>query len=102
LLEPLGVEVVGPAATLADAERLVTASQVDVALVDLNLQGELAHGFIDDLNERGIPVVIVTGYDASPRLSAKAVMVLKKPIRAEQLLKTLRAIAGSTTSDRVA
>jgi CheY-like chemotaxis protein len=40
LLESLGVRVVGPAATIADAERLVAAQRPELAVIDINLKGE--------------------------------------------------------------
>ena len=43
LLELLGAEVAGPAATTAEAERLLSEHAPDVALVDLHLRdGELS------------------------------------------------------------
>ena len=38
-LELLGADVVGPAATTADAERLLSEHAPDVALVDFHLRG---------------------------------------------------------------
>ncbi len=93
LLEPLGVHVIGPAVNARAARQLLDESDLDAALVDMNLQGELAHELIDLFNERNIPVVVVSGYEFVPRLEPKVVTVLKKPIRAEHLLRTLREIA---------
>ena len=48
LLRALGADVVGPAATTADALLLISERTPDVALVDLNLRGgEMAYGLID-------------------------------------------------------
>ena len=67
LLESWGADVIGPAATTADAERMVSERRPDVALVDINLRGgERSHGLIDRLYDQGIRVVVITGYaDAS-------------------------------------
>src|SRR2546430_15974184 len=63
LLHVLGADVAGPAATSADAERLVAERTPDVAIVDINLRGgEQANGLIDRLYEQGIPVIVLTGY----------------------------------------
>ena len=101
LLEPLGVSVLGPAANLSDAARLFAENEIDAALVDINLQGEQAYDLIDTIHQRGIPVVVVTGYELLPRLGDKAFAVLKKPIRAEQLLRALRSIGGKAHASEV-
>lgn len=97
LLEPLGVDVIGPAGNLADANRLLDAGNIQAALVDINLQGEMAYEFIDLLRQREIPVIVVTAYETLPRLTGKAEAVLKKPIRAEHMLKALRGIATAAS-----
>src|SRR5437899_10611169 len=59
LLRALGADVAGPAATIADAERLVAECIPDVAIVDIHLRdGELAYGLIGRLHEQCIPVVV--------------------------------------------
>lgn len=93
MIESIGMAVVGPAATLAAAVRELAACSPDIAVVDMNLQGDLANGLVEQLVERHIPVVIVSGYEILPELADRANAVLKKPIRASALLATLRAIA---------
>lgn len=100
LLEPLNVTVVGPAARLSDAQRLLAENDVDVALVDMNLQGEYAYELIDVLLQREIPVVIVTGYEVLPRVEGRVAAILKKPVRAEQLLRSLRSIVATSVEVR--
>jgi hypothetical protein len=43
--------------------RFRRATLLDGAVVDINLQGELAYPIGDALIERGIPFVFTTGYD---------------------------------------
>jgi DNA-binding NtrC family response regulator len=93
LLRLLGADVAGPAATIADAERLVTEHIPDVAIVDINLRdGERSNGFIDRLHEQCIPVVVVTGYAAASLSPGKAVAVLQKPVSVETILAILYPI----------
>ena len=93
LLRALGADVAGPAATIADAERLVAERTPDVAIVDINLRdGERSNDLIDRLHAQRIPVVIVTGYTAVSLPSGKAEAVLQKPVGVETLLATLRPI----------
>jgi CheY-like chemotaxis protein len=95
LLDPLGVEVLGPAAGLPEARKLLSENEVDVALVDMQLQGESASDLVVALGRRGVPVVVVTGYEVPAALDGNAVAVLKKPVRAEHLLRSLRAVVAA-------
>lgn len=62
LLIGLGFEVVGPAPDLAAALELTTEYQLDGALLDVNLSGELVYPVADRLDAAGVPFVFVTGY----------------------------------------
>ena len=90
LLETEGMEVSGPAASLEEAERLLAASAPDLAVVDINLKGEMAYGLIDQLHDQGVRMVVVTGYAVQPRLTGKVAAVLQKPFNGPELLATLR------------
>jgi CheY-like chemotaxis protein len=94
LLRSFGMDVAGPVATSADAERLIAEQVPDAAIVDYNLRGgELAHGLIDRLNELGVRVILVTGYAAVPVPPEKAAVILQKPIMEAQLLAALHEAA---------
>jgi CheY-like chemotaxis protein len=95
LLEELGVKVLGPAATLAEAERLLAARTPNVAIVDINLKGEMAYGLIDLLADRGIRVVVISGYAVPQVAQAKVAAVLQKPFSAKALLAVLRQGAAA-------
>jgi DNA-binding response OmpR family regulator len=91
-LTEVGMDVAGPAATIAEAERLVTGRQPDVAVVDVNLKGEMAYGLIDLLHDRGVRVIIVSGYAVLPKSTDKAAAILQKPFSVAVLLATLRRV----------
>jgi CheY-like chemotaxis protein len=98
LLEELGVKVTGPAATPGEAERLLAMRKPQVAIVDINLKGEMAYGLIDLLNEHGVRVVVISGYAIPQVAQSKVAAVLQKPFSAKALLAILRqASAGSGT-----
>ena len=64
--EASGAEVVGPAASVDGALALLAATErLDGAVLDANLQGEMAFPVADALGERGVPFVFATGYDES-------------------------------------
>jgi CheY-like chemotaxis protein len=90
LLEELGVQVAGPAATPAEAERLLTTHHPEVAIVDINLKGEMAYGLIDRLTDHGVRVVVISGYAVPQVAQAKVAAVLQKPFSAKALLTVLR------------
>jgi DNA-binding response OmpR family regulator len=90
LLEVEGMEVSGPAGKTADARRLADKHRPELAVVDINLKGEMAYSLIDDLHDRGVRVVVVSGYAVLPRLTAKVAAVLQKPFNGPELLAALR------------
>jgi CheY-like chemotaxis protein len=91
LLESCGADVAGPVATVADAARVVSERTVDVALVDINLRGgELAYDLIDRLHDKGIRIVVVTGYADVSIDERKVAVLLQKPVSAPLLLQSLR------------
>jgi CheY-like chemotaxis protein len=94
LLELLGADVVGPAATTAEAEHLLAEHAPDVALVDFHLRGgEPSYGLIARLHEQGMPVIIISGSSDSPSLMpVKAATILEKPLSEAQLLASLRPL----------
>jgi DNA-binding NtrC family response regulator len=95
LLRVLGAEVAGPAAAIADAERLIAECKPDVAIVDINLRdGEQANPLLERLQEQGIPVIVITGYTAAPLTSATVEAVLQKPVSVERFLAVLRPIVA--------
>jgi DNA-binding response OmpR family regulator len=90
LLAAEGMEVSGPAGKTADAQRLADEQMPELAVVDINLKGEMAYSLIDDLQDRGVRVVVISGYAVLPRLSAKVAAVLQKPFNGPELLASLR------------
>lgn len=96
LLELLGAEVAGPAATRAEAERLLSEHAPDVALVDLHLRdGELSHGLIARLHEQGVPVIMLSGsFEFPPSPLLEGTTVLEKPVSEAQLLAHLSPLVA--------
>jgi CheY-like chemotaxis protein len=92
LLEQLGVRVLGPTATTAEARRLVIMQCPKLALVDVNLKHETACELIDELHAQGIQVVVVSGYAAPPIAMEKVAAFLQKPFSGAELIKTMHAI----------
>ena len=93
LLTALGAALAGPAATTAQAKQLISESRPDVAVVDFNLRdGEPAHDLIDHLQDQGIRVIVITGYEVVPLEPGKVEAILQKPVSAAQLLAAVRQV----------
>jgi CheY-like chemotaxis protein len=58
----MNVSVIGPAMTLAAGIRM--APDADVAILDLNLRGQLVFPLADALNARDVPIVFYTAYNS--------------------------------------
>jgi DNA-binding NtrC family response regulator len=96
LLNALGADLAVPVATTAEAERLISERRPDVALVDFNLRdGELACDLIDRLQDQGISVIVITGYETIPLAPGKAVAILQKPVSEAQLVATVRQVTSN-------
>ena len=99
LLESWGADVLGPVATVAEAERVAHERKPDVAIVDINLRrGERSYGLIDRLQGQGIRVVVMTGYADASVPPGTADAVLQKPMKEDLLLASLRPAAAHQNS----
>jgi two-component system, response regulator PdtaR len=93
-LEVLGMRIVGPAASAAEARRLVAEQKPKLALVDINLKTELAYDLIEELHRQGVLVIVVSGY-AVPQMPAEIMAAfVQKPFSESDLIKVLRATAA--------
>jgi DNA-binding NtrC family response regulator len=92
VLEGVEIDVIGPAATVAEATRLISSQRPDLALVDVNLKQEMACALIDDLHERGIPIIIVSGYAVPPVAMEKAAAFVQKPFSGRELMLAISRV----------
>jgi len=92
-LEAAGCEVIGPAATLAEAQTLVEGADYDAALLDVNLKGQPVDELANLLTKKNRPFAFVTGYgrDALPS-GFRGAVVLGKPFSGDQLLATAEVL----------
>ena len=95
-LEGIRMTVVGPVARIADAERLLETASPDLAMVDINLKGEMAYGLIERLHYKGIRVIVVTGYAVLAHPVCKETVVLQKPFSGRALVAALHQAAGTS------
>ena len=65
LLAEQGCVVVGPFARVSDALAAAAQEHVDLAILDVNIDGLDVFPVAEVLDERGVPFVFVTGYGAA-------------------------------------
>ena len=63
ILLGLGAEKVEIASTLAEAEQLAEKCRFDVAMLDVNINGQVSFPLAEYLWRRGVAVVFATGYE---------------------------------------
>lgn len=62
ILVDFGCTVVGPADCVEQALSMIEAQSVDLAVLDLNLRGQMSYPVADALAARNAPFVFTTGY----------------------------------------
>jgi CheY-like chemotaxis protein len=93
-LEQFGAEVVGPAPTLRQGlDFAKTENQLDCAVLDINLRGNLSYPIAEVLEERGIPFLFATGYDSRviPERYGH-IARCEKPIPSAALVQAIRSL----------
>ena len=91
-LGDFGYSVVGPIENLKAAVFLAATEQIDVAVVDINISGQVATAVADKLIEREIPFLFVSGYDKilGPRYAS--IPLLRKPFTPEDLHQVVERV----------
>ncbi len=64
ILDDIGLQVIGPCVTLSQGLALADAETLDLAMLDVNLRGEMSYPIADILTRRGVPLIFATGYDS--------------------------------------
>ena len=86
MLEELGCILAGTVATLEEAVAAANAGDFDVALLDINLNGEASLAVASALKEEGRPFVFATGYgEAGGAPGGFEAPVIRKPYDVTQV-----------------
>jgi DNA-binding response OmpR family regulator len=95
-VEDCGCEPVGPVYTLERALQLARISELDAAILDIDLHGRLSFPLGFELAARGVPFLFSTGYSKGLPIPAalRAAPILDKPYAFELLQVTLAALLG--------
>jgi two-component sensor histidine kinase/CheY-like chemotaxis protein len=94
-LSRLGWHVIGPAATLAEAQALLE-DKFDAAILDVNLRGRAVYPVAEALLMRRVPFVFCTGYEmVDPEGRFPDAPVIRKPASAQAVSAALRDLLAA-------
>jgi CheY-like chemotaxis protein len=101
VLVDLGYEPVGPVAQLGQALGLAQEEALDVALLDVDLRGELVFAVAEALERRRIPVIFASGHDADEMFPPSFARHprLRKPFGENEIRSVLEAALGRRPVD---
>ncbi len=93
ILRDAGYRVVGPAATAAEARRLIDRGPIDGAIVDLDIDRRTVPAILGLLDDAGIPAVFLSGaaLEELPDRHRDGPL-LDKPCKGPRLLAALRQV----------
>ena len=100
MLDEFGCKLVGPATNVPRALELIGKESIDVAVLDLNLDGKDTYAIADALQRKNVPFIFATGYgSAGLRQEYGNRPVLPKPFQARDLEAALtEALNGSNVA----
>jgi two-component system, response regulator PdtaR len=89
-----GFAIVGPFTTLAEAHDAVMREPVDLALLDINLCGEMIFPVADELLARNVPFIFLSGYSsAAVPEGYRQFLRFEKPYDPAKLMDALRQLS---------
>jgi len=90
-LEDAGASVIGPVEHVDDAWDLIDLPQLDCAVLDVNLHGEMIFPVADALLEYDVPVIFVTALaDQQLPQRYRGLPIFHKPLSPEPLTRTIK------------
>ncbi len=89
LLPRLGYEVAGVATHLNDALAKAQAGDFDLAVLDVNLSGELSYRVADVLLAKALPFIFCTAYSDVAFGGYNNIPVLQKPVDKKALARAI-------------
>ncbi|HVY14574.1 MAG TPA: response regulator [Rhodopila sp.] len=92
VIEDMGWTLVGPAARLQDALAVARDEAIDVAIIDVDLNGEPSWDVAHILRDRGVPFLFTTGYSDASMIPAglRTSPMMGKPFQVRDLERWLR------------
>ena len=99
MLTDIGYTMAAEAGRVDEAVSVAKEAEFDVAILDVNLNGQPITPVVDVLVERGVPFVFVSGYARRgiPEEHSNAPL-LQKPFQAEGLARALATLKTKTAN----
>jgi CheY-like chemotaxis protein len=94
MLVEMGHEVVATAGRLDKALELAAGLAIDLAILDVNLNGERTNAAASLLRERGVPFLFATGYGEAGINGDSRIPVLQKPFELPALRAAITRATG--------
>lgn len=97
LLEREGWQVMGPVPTVHEALRLIEEELPSIALLDVNLRGELVTPVAEILKARNVPFVVASAYDTPEQFGGEVLRGatnVGKPASEDRVLAALALLSG--------
>jgi two-component system, response regulator PdtaR len=95
-----GYRVVGPFTRFPEALDAVRRGGFDLALLDINMNGQMAYPLADELLTRGVPFIFLSGYGAQDLPERfRGCSRIAKPYDASTLLREVARLAAQKGSD---
>ena len=98
-LRTLGADIAGPFNDLISALSAAQTERFDLAVLDVNLGGQMVFPLADDLLQRGVPFLFLSGYSAAD-MPARFAQVprIAKPADMARLVAAIRALSAKSSS----
>lgn len=95
MLEDLGHEVAAITGKASEAAILAREAPIDLAVLDVNLNGEFTYEIAALLRARGIPFLFATGYGSAGLAPEwRNVPTLQKPFQLRELRERIEEVVG--------
>ena len=93
-----GYEIAGVTGRIAKALLFVESEIIDVAILDANLGGASSAPIADALSARGVPFLVLSGYEVDhlPR-ALRGAHCLRKPASSAQIIETMNGMLAART-----
>jgi len=90
MLEELGYKVAAEAGDISEAMRLAQATEFDIAILDVNVNGKVISPVADLIRARNLPFIFATGYGSSGLPEEyRDRPALQKPFQIETLARVI-------------
>jgi CheY-like chemotaxis protein len=96
MLVDIGCSIAAVASNLDEGKKAAEATEIDLAILDVNIDGQQVFPIADILRNRGLPFIFITGYGARglPERYRDA-PTLQKPFQMHDLEATLARVLSA-------